>query len=672
MSGNPLFLLSFRQRDELAATAERAGWTPIAARRADRAARRFILSGSPIAVVDARGAFEEGVAAVKARADPVEANAGALLVLLSRNDVPNIDAMYASGATHYLASPFGEQEFSQALRFAERYTVRLGRSFRDWKTAAGRGARGALDWRLDAQSGLVEIGAGLVELLGLPTAALPCEDFLERLGAEGAKQGKEALARLTRTGETTAFAHVREGSGGERLVHHLSLGPDGVFARIEQPDLNVETRTIERRDPLTGLSDAALGRQWIDERLGASGREGAKLALLMLALHRFDMINASFGRVSGDAVLQGVARRIERLVGASSGRKRLIARIAGAEFLVGLSPPTSGKEAEFLARQLVDTIEQPFVSGDQVIRLKARCGIVLGGEEDEDAAAVLRRASAALAETRESEPIRLHGKREEDEAARASRLEIDLRPAIEHAEIDILFQPQVGVTSGAITGVEALARWRHPAYGELGAAALFAAAERSDYLAELSVHVQAKALTTAAAWPEALGALRLSLNVTAAEMAEAGFSERFCRMVDETGFPRSRVTVEVTESGLIEDLGGAAIQLAALRAEGFRVAIDDFGTGYSSLAYLKSLPLDYLKIDRRLSQDIAGSPRDRVVVTGVVEMARSLGITVIAEGVETEEQLALLAESGCSLYQGYYCSPPIDSPALARLVTGRS
>jgi EAL domain-containing protein (putative c-di-GMP-specific phosphodiesterase class I) len=140
--------------------------------------------------------------------------------------------------------------------------------------------------------------------------------------------------------------------------------------------------------------------------------------------------------------------------------------------------------------------------------------------------------------------------------------------------------------------------------------------------------------------------------------------------VRERGFDPGRLTVEVTESGLIEDLAGAAELLAQLRGGGLRVAIDDFGTGYSSLAYLKALPLDYLKIDKRLSEDITGSTRDRIVVRSVIDMARSLGLGVIAEGVETEEQLGLLAQEGCTLYQGFLCSPPVGAEELIRLVDG--
>ena len=199
---------------------------------------------------------------------------------------------------------------------------------------------------------------------------------------------------------------------------------------------------------------------------------------------------------------------------------------------------------------------------------------------------------------------------------------------------------------------------------------LFSVAEGSDYLVQLSDHVQRKAITAAAAWPEALGHLRLSVNITAADIVRPGFAAQFLALVRDSGFDPGRLTVEVTEGGLIEDLAAAAGLLAELRGGGLRVAIDDFGTGYSSLAYLKALPLDYLKIDKRLCQDIAGSVRDRIVVRSVIDMARSLGLGVIAEGVETEAQLSLLAQEGCTLYQGFLCAPPVTGEALAALVAG--
>ena len=212
--------------------------------------------------------------------------------------------------------------------------------------------------------------------------------------------------------------------------------------------------------------------------------------------------------------------------------------------------------------------------------------------------------------------------------------------------------------------------WRHPHSGETGPETLSLAAQRAGLEAQLSDHVQRRALTAAAQWPSKLARLRLSINVNASDVARAGFADSLLGRVDASGFPRSRLTVEITESGIMADLTEAARLLSQLRAAGCRVAIDDFGTGYSSLAYLKALPLDYLKIDKRLSHDITGAHRDRVVVRGVIDMARSLGLAVVAEGVETEAQLDLLAKEGCQYFQGYLCAEPLDVPALANLVQG--
>jgi EAL domain-containing protein (putative c-di-GMP-specific phosphodiesterase class I) len=285
---------------------------------------------------------------------------------------------------------------------------------------------------------------------------------------------------------------------------------------------------------------------------------------------------------------------------------------------------------------------------------------------------LLRRASEALVDAKAGEagPIRVFDAGAQSDSARGDRLEIDLRRALDQDEIEILFQPQVSITNGSIVGAEALARWRHPDFGELGAVTLFNVAERSDYLVQLSDHVQRKAIAAASAWPASLDGLRLAVNITADDIVRPGFAAQFLALVEDSGFDPLRLTVEVTESGLIEDLNAAASLLARLREGGLRIAIDDFGTGYSSLAYLKALPLDYLKIDKRLSEDITGSPRDRIVVRSVIDMARSLGLDVIAEGVETEEQLGLLAQEGCTLFQGFLCSPPVDAAALARLVAG--
>ena len=387
------------------------------------------------------------------------------------------------------------------------------------------------------------------------------------------------------------------------------------------------------------------------------------VSALLVAVTRFDSVNAAYGRDVGDELLAAAAQRIARAV-RDVAPDMPVMRVAGAEFAL-LSPPAA---ALALAHEIVDRIERPFMIAGRLVAVGCRIGVV-DSFAGEDVAALLRRASAALAEARASDDaVRAIGTDAAGAVLFDASLETDLRHAIDRREIDLLFQPQVDISTGAVVGVEALARWQHAVHGELGAPLLFAVAERSDFLGTLSQHVQKCALERAHAWGTTFGDLRLSINLTATDLARADFVEAFSALVADAGFPLDRLTVEITESGLIDSLAQAATSLAALRAKGVRVAIDDFGTGYSSLAWLKALPLDYLKIDKAMTGDIAGSTRDRVVVRSVIEMARSLGLAVIAEGVETEEQRALLAAEGCNYYQGFLFSEPLTVDALRALL----
>lgn len=672
-AGSPLFVLSFRHRDELASQVSHAGWQAIAARRADNAEQRFLASSAMVAVVDARGAFEDGLAAVRALAAAVEINAGALLVLLSRNDVDRLDALVEAGATHYLASPFKENELLQTLRFAERHAVRLAGGLHAIERRREIDVDGVLAWQADIGTGKAILSDALRRRLGRPTREMGMFALLRQLKPEDQKAGRTAISRILSDGRPTAFTHMLpDGAGGEvRAAQHLRLDRtrEIVFGTIEQLDHDSEAMARGGRDPLTGLRDAAAARRWIEVRQGQG-----KFYILLLNITRFEMINAAFGRDTGDALLQSVARQIGPLVSELGGKRSIVARTAGAEFIIGVEGATDADRVMLLAEQLAIQLERPQLSGPHLITLSSRVGVVESHDDDESASHLLRRASAALAEAKVSDEGRvvMVSRDTHESAAREASLQADLRGALDRDEIDILYQPQVSVTTGKIVGVEALARWRHPEHGELGAATLFAVAEQSDYLLALSAHIQKRAAEQAAQWPEALSGLRMSVNVTAGDIGRKGFAESFLTMIDASGFPRERLTVEITETGLIKDLGSAASLLAALRAGGCRVAIDDFGTGYSSLAYLKALPLDYLKIDSKLAQDIAGSTRDRIVVRGVIDMARSLGLDVIAEGVETEEQLTLLAREGCTYYQGFLCSEPLTASALERLVEERA
>ncbi|MFC3580433.1 putative bifunctional diguanylate cyclase/phosphodiesterase [Sphingomonas hylomeconis] len=648
----PLYILSFRQRDELAALAANAGWQVVAARRAAGAARRFLASGSAVAVIDARGALSDGLAAAASLDGAVGSNGGAMLVLVSRGDIEAIARFYDAGATHFLASPFSEAEFVQALRFAHRHAARMAG---DWRATA---PADPLGWRLDLSSGTMQLTPAFARLLDLAEETSP-RAILRRLDAAERRAAFLALRRLaTRT--ATAFAHDIEGLG--RIVQHLQYDP--ATRRIDalvEPLGSAPDSAVAMRDALAGGRDAGGARRWIERRLATA----EPLAVVLVALNRFEVVNTAYGRAAGDALLRGAHRRIEQAAAETLEKGALVTRMGGSEFLVATDQPRA--RIDLAVERIVGALAKPFVVGDSIAVLGCRIGMAARGEGDE-AASLLRRASEALADARASDSATLRVADAGEEEAPIDRLAAELGPAIDHGEIDILFQPQVAMGSGAIVGVEALARWEHATLGTIGADLLFAAAARADLEIALSDHIQRIVLERAAAWPRILSGLRLSLNLTAGDIARPGFADLFLDRVDTSGFPRTRLTLEITESGLIEDLNIAATLLTTFRSAGCRIAIDDFGTGYSSLAYLKSLPLDYLKIDKKLAQDITGTVRDRVVVRGVIDMARSLGLSVIAEGVETEEQLELLAKEGCQYYQGFLCSGAISSDALVALM----
>lgn len=667
----PLFILSFNNRDELALAAARAGWQSIAARRKESADYRFASSGAMIAVVDARGAFDNGLEAVAALAASVEISAAALLVIVSRRDVSRLDAMINAGATHYLAAPFSQTEFGQALRFAERHTVRLGGGWHAVERRRAFDHDAAYAWQVNLKTGYATLSEAFAKRIGAPSRDMVAFDLLRGLDGDDRRTALGAVKRILRDGRPTAFGHMLTGRDGTpvRVAEHLRYDPGRglLVSTIEFLDVGAEHQGQAGRDQLTGLADLAAARRWIDVRLATAD---ASLYILLIAITRFEMINSAFGRETGDGILQNVARQIDRLVSDIGGGQAIVARTAGAEFIVsfdGVHPPD---RIGALAQRIADLLDRPTLSGAHLVTLSSRIAIVERIEGDSDSSRILRRAGMAIAEAKNSDQgrIRFVTTAQQSEVDHHQSLQSDLRNALDRTEIELLFQPQVSIPSGSIVGVEALARWRHPVHGELGAATLFAVAEQSDYLLALSSHVQKRAAEQAATWPTSLSHIRLSVNVTAADIARPGFVKTFLGMIDESGFPRSRLTVELTESGLVDDLGAAAELLADLRAGGCRVAIDDFGTGYSSLAYLKALPLDYLKIDKKLAQDITGTARDRIVVRGVIDMARSLGLAVIAEGVETEEQLALLAREGCNYYQGFLCAEPLDVVALEALV----
>jgi diguanylate cyclase (GGDEF)-like protein len=378
-------------------------------------------------------------------------------------------------------------------------------------------------------------------------------------------------------------------------------------------------------------------------------RADADIGVILVQVDQLARINTSAGPETGDALLEEVARRLESFAGDEFGQGSLVERIGGPRFLIVPATALSLGALRVQERALHVALAEPMV-GDPNGRLAIRIGASLI-TRDEDIAAQLRIASDQL-----GRPA----------SARDGAM---VQAALSHNEVIIYYQPQYDVATGEMTGVEALLRWQHPELGLLGAGPLVTAARAARLERELTEHAHRVALGEMAGWPPALAKLRVSLNITAADLGDPEFADRFAMMVKWAGVDADRITLELTEQAMLSDPASAAAQLAQLRALGCAIAIDDFGTGYSSLSLLARLPIDYLKIDSGFTRSLDGSDRDRIVVRAIVDLARALGLLVVAEGIEKEQQLGRLKELGVATWQGFLKSGPVPADQLPGLLS---
>lgn len=419
-------------------------------------------------------------------------------------------------------------------------------------------------------------------------------------------------------------------------------------------------------DFLTGLMAADAARTWLD----AAARSGPVMAML-IGLPRLQTVNLAYGKAAGDQVLVDMAHRIGEFAESEIGSDALIARLAGSQFVIASRTVAARERWHYLAEALGRVIGRALMVEDDALNLLPRIALTeLRGPEHgqgggqqvidrlaETAAMLERTPGRRLAWSDEGEPV---------PGGSLALLEADLLGALHRDEITVLFQPQFDCRSGALAGAEALARWEHPRFGRISAETLFAVADRGDHVAQLSHHIARRALALAARWPRPL---RMALNITAQDFALGDVAASLRRTIAASGFDPNRLTLEITEQTLIGDFETCAGALEVLAGDGVQIALDDFGTGFSNFRSLKALPLDALKLDRSLVRDIAHDPRDRAIVAAMIAMARALDLKVIAEGIESEAQLLILADQGCDVFQGFLRSGPVAADTFVAMMT---
>jgi len=432
----------------------------------------------------------------------------------------------------------------------------------------------------------------------------------------------------------------------------------------KQQELQLALQHQAMHDVLTGLPNRALLLDRTQQQLRLRRRSDEQVAVLFLDLDNFKVVNDSLGHAVGDQLLIAVAQRLQDCIREGD----TVARLGGDEFAMLLTSLHSVDDAIDVAERVTAAFGAPFMVDGREIDAKTSVGIALAGET-ELADELLRQADVAMYRAKE------HGRNQftvydaemHAEAAHRLDLERDLRRAIDQREFVLHYQPKLSLSTGELVGVEALVRWQHPERGLVGPDSFITIAEETGLIVPLGACVLRMACEQHVAWQQSgLGPDRLamSVNLSARQFRQPDLVDEIENIMCETGVDPASLIFEITETVVMDDAEEAAARLHALKALGVHISIDDFGTGYSSLAYLKRFPVDVLKIDRSFIAGLGTHEEDTAIVTAILSLAHSLGIRVVAEGVETEEQAKLLARMGCDVGQGFYFARPLSNIAL--------
>jgi diguanylate cyclase (GGDEF)-like protein/PAS domain S-box-containing protein len=485
----------------------------------------------------------------------------------------------------------------------------------------------------------------------------------ERMTVRGiqAFENEAPWAKEQSADETTArvWKHVKaDGSLIDVAIYSRQLTHDGRRAMLLSLMDITERRQAEARlafmaqhDGLTGLPNRAMLRQRLDDQLGFTRRSGQQIAVLCLDLDGFKSVNDGLGHAVGDRLLKGVAKRLR----SSLRESDFIARLGADEFVVihqGVSRP---EDAGLLAKRLIEAISEPYLIDGHTVVVTASVGIALAPGDGDDADRLLKNADLALARPKaDARGTFSFFEQAMDAKAQARRkLEVDLRVAIEDCVLRPYYQPLIDLNSGRITGFEALVRWPHPDRGMIPPSEFIPIAEETGLITALGGTILRRACSEAAQWPDDV---HVAVNLSPLQFRSGNLLSVVMDALKQSGLSARRLELEITETLLMEKSDHVLATLHALRMLGVRMSMDDFGTGYSSLSYLRSFPFDKIKIDQSFVRGLAGNQDAQAIVRAIVNLGRGLGVTVTAEGIETEAELGCLREEGCHEGQGFLFS----------------
>jgi len=452
------------------------------------------------------------------------------------------------------------------------------------------------------------------------------------------------------------------------FAKHSGESPHGCIASLEiaagMASLAVQHHKVyeqiayqAQHDSLTELPNRVLFQERIAKAVAAADTGGSiGFAILLLDLDDFKQVNDTLGHAAGDALLRQVAHRLRRFVRASD----TVARLGGDEFAILLNQIGNYAEAGVVVDKILESLRAPLRLPGKPVVLTASIGISVHPEDGRDAATLLKNADMAMYRAKRAGKDKAERflQRMADEMNDRMEMDTRLRTALANREFHVVYQPELRL-DGSIVAFEALLRWDSPTLGKVPPMQFIPVAESSGQIVPIGTWVLREACRQCVAWQKSsLPELRMAVNMSVVQLEQRDVADTVRQVLLETGLDPACLQLEITESYLVRDADEAKVQLRSLRSLGLKIAIDDFGTGYSSLSYLRHLPVDTLKIDRSFIIDIAENRRSRSVVEAIIGMAHGLSMNVVAEGVETPDQLEVLTVLSCDVLQGFLFSPP--------------
>jgi diguanylate cyclase (GGDEF)-like protein/PAS domain S-box-containing protein len=524
----------------------------------------------------------------------------------------------------------------------------------------------------DLAGNILDADESFLNLLGYTSTNLP-RSIHDLTPPEHHRLDEEAFEKLMAFGACAPFEKdlLKQDGTPVPVLFGAALHEEEVTCFIVDLSQNKQTQEklnhLAYHDALTDLPNQVLFKDRLKQAIALSRRNDQLQAVLLLNVDRFKTINDSLGYTAGDRLLQSVAQRLTSCVRESD----TVARFGGDEFAILLTQIPRAQDAANVARAIKQTLDQAFLFEDQEIFVSSSIGISLYPQDGRDTGGLLKTAGAALdrAKMQGGNNFQFYTAGGTTRALKQLVLESNLRPGLERSEFFVQYQPQVDIRGFHLVGMEALVRWQHPGLGLLYPNEFISLAEDSGLIILLGDFVMRNACAQSKAWQDAgLTPLTVSVNFSARQFQQPTFITDVARILKDTNLDPRWLELELTESSIMKDPEEAIEKLHELKLMGIRVAIDDFGTGYSSLNYLKRFPIDTLKIDKSFVADLCKDPHDTAIVRAIINLGHALDLTVIAEGVETKEQLQYLSALECDVVQGFLFSKAISAPAFEELL----